>query len=74
MGPGATGPTWETVKEHRRYLGWKDSVVEKVNCRGRMFVINVFITKVTNIERDTALELWVGTSVSLMGRIIKERL
>ena len=55
-------------------MGWKDSVVEKVKCRGRStFLTKVFITKVTNIGRNTAPELWVANSVSLTGRITEEK-
>ena len=31
------------------------------------FLTNVFIAKVINVERDTALELWVGNSARMMG-------
>ena len=55
MGGGATGATWENVEEHRRSTAWKNSDVEKV----------------TSTERDTALELWVGNSARLTGRIIE---
>ena len=73
MGGGVTGLTWENVKEHGWQTGWKDSVVEKVNCRGRRTSLtNVFIAKVINVERDTALEPWAGNSARLMGQIIKE--
>ena len=75
MGCGATGATWDNVKEHRSSKAWKDFDVEKVKCRIRSnSLTNVFITKVTNIERNTAAKLWVGNSVSLTGRIIKEGL
>ena len=60
-------------------MGWKDSDVEKVNCRVEYIVrsnslTNVFITQVINIESDTAVELWAGNSARLMGPIIKEKL
>ena len=52
-------------------MGWKEPVVEKVSVEAQYLTSSPMsslpIAKVINVERDTALELWVGNSARMMG-------